>query len=230
MLSLPVHRRCFERIKKRARKAGSRTGEAMMKRVGHGQTRDATTVEAAGNRLRSLAVGVGVASAAPSFGYMFPELQQDEANVLKPERATVEALRALGAAMTDAPEVESVGGAKGPGDSAIPPIYTYFGQFLDHDITFDETSAGMPTLASLDVAPLSSLSGLRNSRTLRLDLDSDYEGSAPRDDADPRKMKIGPVELLNGTGPPLQRPPGKADGNDLPARSGATIRKRTGPR
>ena len=77
-----------------------------MKRVGHGQTSDATIVEAAGNRLRSLAVDAGVASAAASFGYMFPELQQDEGNVLKPERATVEALRALGAAMTDVPEVE----------------------------------------------------------------------------------------------------------------------------
>ena len=72
----------------------------------------------------------------------------------------------LGAAMTDAPEGEPVGGAKGPGDSAIPAIYTYFGQFLDHDITFDETSASVPALASLDLAPLSSLSGLRNSRTL----------------------------------------------------------------
>ena len=95
-----------------------------MKRVGHGQTRDATIVEAAGTRLRSLAVDAGVASAAASFGYMFPELQQDEGNVLKPERATVEALRALGAAMTDAPEVAPVGGAKGAGDSAIPAIYT----------------------------------------------------------------------------------------------------------
>src|SRR4051794_40608661 len=71
--------------------------------LGHGQTREATTVEAVANRLRSLAVGAGVASAATSFGYMFPELHQDEANVLKPERATVEALRALGAAMTDVP-------------------------------------------------------------------------------------------------------------------------------
>ena len=118
--------------------------------------------------------------------------------------------------MTDAPEVEPVGGAKGPGDSAIPAIYTYFGQFLDHDITFDETSASMPALASLDLAPLSSLSGLRNSRTLRLDLDSVYEGSAPRDDTDPRKMKIGSVEHLNDPNPPLGRPPGKSDANDLP--------------
>jgi len=87
---------------------------------------------------------------------------------------------------------------------------------LDHDITFDETSASMLSLASLDLAPLSSLSGLRNSRTLRLDLDSVYEGSAPRDDADPRKMKIGPVERLNSSNPPLARPPGKSDANDLP--------------
>ena len=94
-------------------------------------------------------VGVGVAPAALGFGYMFPELQQDEANVLKPERATVEALRALGAAMTDVPEAAPVGGAKGPGDSAIPAIYTYFGQFLDHDTALDETSASMPSLAVL---------------------------------------------------------------------------------
>ena len=74
----------------------------------------------------------------------------------------------------------------------------------------------MPSLASLDLTPLSSLSGLKNSRTLRLDLDSVYEGSESRDDADPRKMKIGPVERLNSSNPPLARPLGKSDANDLP--------------
>ena len=49
--------------------------------------------------------------------------------------------------------------------SKIPAGYTYFGQFVDHDITFDPASSLMRR---------NDPSGLRNFRTPRLDLDSVY--------------------------------------------------------
>jgi hypothetical protein len=49
-------------------------------------------------------------------------------------------------------------------DSRVPAGYTYFGQFIDHDITYDPASL---TLRS-------DLGGSRNFRTPRLDLDSVY--------------------------------------------------------
>ncbi len=56
-------------------------------------------------------------------------------------------------------------------DSKIPAAYTYFGQFVDHDITFDITA-----LSDSQVDP----NKLRNFRTPRLDLDCVY-GSGPAD-------------------------------------------------
>ncbi|MEM9037779.1 MAG: peroxidase family protein [Actinomycetota bacterium] len=56
-------------------------------------------------------------------------------------------------------------------NGGIPAGYTYFGQFVDHDITFDPTPSG---LRSVDP------SGLLNFRTPRLDLDCVY-GRGPDD-------------------------------------------------
>ncbi|MBS8228539.1 peroxidase family protein [Vannielia litorea] len=55
--------------------------------------------------------------------------------------------------------------------SDIPAGYTYFGQFVDHDITFDPTPLGVE---------LTDPEGLENFRTPRLDLDCVY-GSGPHD-------------------------------------------------
>lgn len=55
---------------------------------------------------------------------------------------------------------------------AIPAAYTYLGQFIDHDITFDPTS-------SLD--RINDPDALNNFRTPRFDLDSVY-GSGPQDE------------------------------------------------
>jgi hypothetical protein len=56
-------------------------------------------------------------------------------------------------------------------DSNIPAAYTYFGQFIDHDVTLDTTP-----LSESEVDP----NKLRNFRTPRLDLDCVY-GSGPGD-------------------------------------------------
>ena len=55
-------------------------------------------------------------------------------------------------------------------NNAIPAAYTYFGQFIDHDITFDDRANDLTT----PVPP----SELVNKRTPQLDLDSLY-GSGP---------------------------------------------------
>src|SRR5262249_47535182 len=83
---------------------------------------------------------------AGKFGRMFPELL--------PFTPPIDALDELGAAMVEnAP----------PTDNAdIPSGFTYFGQFVDHDITLDTT-----TLKELIVDPLA----LQNFRTPMLDLD-----------------------------------------------------------
>lgn len=103
-----------------------------------------------------------------------------------------ESLRALAESMRE-PESSSGGGwspAAPPADldnPAIPAGYTYFGQFLDHDITFDPVS-------SLDRE--NDPNALHDFRTPRFDLDSVY-GSGPQDEpfqydeANPGKLLLG---------------------------------------
>jgi nucleoid-associated protein YgaU len=156
---------------------------------------------------------------AQRFSYLFPSLQSDEANLLPTDPATNEALKQLGRSMEDdeAP----------PGNGAVPAIYTYFGQFVDHDITLEGNPDGLePELATspevlLDpgMKPLTTqqvLKALINLRTAAFDLDSVYGQPAPLDPAAAGKMLIGLVTLLGGTAPPLVRPDGKSDDNDLP--------------
>lgn len=80
----------------------------------------------------------------------------------KGEQADVDALIDLGMAM----EVERMANADIAGDSNIPAGYTYLGQFVDHDITLDETKLN----TTGDVDPET----VENIRTPGLDLDSVY--------------------------------------------------------
>ena len=64
------------------------------------------------------------------FDYMFRAVVDDPANRL-PEAdpaAMVTALKALGAAMVENPPADE-------DNSTIPTVYTYWGQFIDHDLT-----------------------------------------------------------------------------------------------
>jgi hypothetical protein len=92
------------------------------------------------------------------FGRMFPNLA--------PHQATEAALQELGAAMQE--EAARVNAPVGD-NPAIPAGFTYLGQFIDHDITFDTTP-----LPEVTVDPLA----VHNFRTPRLDLDCLY-GSGP---------------------------------------------------
>ncbi len=107
------------------------------------------------------------------FGYFFPPLDAPE-KYLPVAQSTVDDLDKLGNAMIEA-------GVENPsGDSTLPPVFTYWGQFLDHELTLrtDRESAvtnvavAHPPQASSTVETL-----LRNARTPRFDLDSVYGGS-----------------------------------------------------
>jgi len=108
------------------------------------------------------------------------------------------ARRKIAKAMTDG----------GGTDSDIPAGYTYLGQFIDHDLTFDRTDV----MLGEDIAPPDMLQG----RSPSLDLDSLY-GAGPDDpvsekfyEADGKRLKMGKTQGLGG--PPFQA----RDGFDLP--------------
>ena len=147
------------------------------------------------------------------FDFLFPALQEDEANLLPRTADKPAQLKSLGAAMVDADAVGE--------DSQIPAAYTYFGQFVDHDITLEaaDSSATLDQLLDPAMGPLTLVQirdAVRNLRTPTLDLDSVYDLPAPRDPANNDKMRLGKVTSLGGSAPPLLRPPGKTDDNDLP--------------
>ena len=100
----------------------------------------------------------GLDGAAPSrgrFGRMFPSLPAATLGV--------RAIDDLVDAMVVAPDI---------GDNPrIPAGFTYLGQFIDHDITFDPTS---------QLQKVNDPDALVNFRTPRLDLDSLY-GAGPAD-------------------------------------------------
>jgi hypothetical protein len=94
---------------------------------------------------------------ADRFGYMFPAGVRNATKL--PFNATMQALLTqLGNLMGDA-------GRETGADSIIPAGYTYFGQFVDHDITLDVSST---------IDAVQDANNIRNMRTPALDLDSIY--------------------------------------------------------
>lgn len=186
-----------------------------MPRVSHGAV---VTLEQVNTAVRSATVSnVGLSipfslDVVPNFkrfDFLFPKLQNNPNNLLPESQQTVEHLKQLGQTMRD---------VSAPGDNQDAPIpagYTYLGQFIDHDITFevvsDKVTINDPNLKPLSVETIRE--SIVNSRTATLDLDSVYDAPAPRDG---EKMVVGEVTPLNGTTVPLLRPPGKDDFNDLP--------------
>jgi heme peroxidase len=111
-------------------------------------------------------------------------------------------LRRLGNAMA----------AGGGGASQIPAGYTYLGQFIDHDLTFDKTNVTLGTF----ISPTQ----LLQARSPSLDLDSLY-GAGPQDpesakfyEADGLHLKMGKTVAADGI-------PAK-QGFDLPRGAGAS--------
>src|SRR5215208_1399122 len=200
-----------------------------MPRVAHGSSATPEQLRQAHEALaaRAAEVDLGFAVAAPAvlqnFDFLFPELQDDEANLLPRSATTVKRLKELGRAMVDPGPVT--------GDGKVPAIYTYFGQFVDHDITFETSSFTTAKLLAPGLAPLPEAQirdDLKNLRTASLELDSLYGPPAPRDPANHSRMLIGKVTKLNGTSVPFKRPPGKGDDNGLPREKRKPTRCATG--
>jgi nucleoid-associated protein YgaU len=195
-----------------------------MARLSHGKV----VAETEEKQLRRVASVVAADAATPdvvvatapddlhNFDFLFPELQDDPANLLPVSADTVARLKTLGAAMVDPNPADQADTA---GNSPIPAVYTYFGQFVDHDITLEQGAVGAVGLVADDLAPLpveEIRNGLQNTRSATLDLDSLYGAPAPTETANPARMHIGTVTSLNSQQLPEKRPPGKDNDNDLP--------------
>jgi Animal haem peroxidase len=136
------------------------------------------------------------------FGKMFPDLE--------PFRPPDNALRNLGRAMREtAPEDPALN------ISDIPAGFTYLGQFVDHDITFDQT-VGFPKIDDPEE--------IDQARTPTLDLDSLY-GLGPRRQPELYDQGVGPsratfkIGLTSSTPSPVgvgQPPAPVSLPNDLP--------------
>jgi hypothetical protein len=137
-----------------------------------------------------LAAAAGALAAAPpalpdiavdeqaDFGYFVPPLDAPE-NYLPAAAATVGELDTLGDLMIDAVEDPPV--PEDPGtDSTMPPVLTYWGQFLDHELTArTDRESEITSIKNPHPPAVSSTveSKFRNARSPRFDLDSVYGGS-----------------------------------------------------
>ena len=117
------------------------------------------------------------------FDYLLPQLKAKPESRL-PEAdppAVVKALNKLGEAMVDAADAEQTD-PKVEVNSTIPAVYTYWGQFIDHDLTANTDRAAVtgdvtnPNLRP--VPPDTVIKDLKNLRRPTLDLDSVY-GDGP---------------------------------------------------
>src|SRR5919112_1917082 len=196
-----------------------------MARLAHGSVPTTEDVSAARGALADASADIPFAFAvAPpvdlhDFDFLFPTLQDNPDNLLPTSAETVKQLKRLGRTMTD---TDALGASH---DSTTPAAYTYFGQFLDHDITLEAqtTSVGtsVPELIAEAMAPqdVSEIRNqLRNVRSATLDLDNLYNAPAPPDPTNAAKMRIGRVTDTGSDEVPLKKPKGKGRDNDLPRR------------
>ncbi|MDP2803962.1 MAG: heme peroxidase family protein [Phreatobacter sp.] len=142
------------------------------------------------------------------FGYMFPSL--------KPLVADDQALNALAAAMIDPVDQNNNVDPARADNPDMPAGFTYFGQFIDHDITLDLTSIGEKQ---------DDPEAQENFRSPALDLDSVYglgpDGSQFMYERDAATLKMLP-SLIIGNAPASDNPTGQSGpipdvpGGDLP--------------
>jgi len=142
------------------------------------------------NRDVDLPFSFAITSRTSSFDYLLPDLQTEHS--LLPESAeTYAGLVSLGASMVE-PESDACP------DTSIPSAYTYLGQFIDHDITFEAKSDDMVKLSDTDfrvLTPEEIDTKITNGRTPGLDLDNVYYNPAPRNCS---RMVLGFVSGVRG--------------------------------
>jgi hypothetical protein len=101
------------------------------------------------------------------FKYLFPDLHKDETNFLPPSVDTVNWLSKLGTSMCEKPGMKKK-------ETQIPSVYTYFGQFIVHDISLVPDTGVTKLLENPVPLPFEVVDNLPNPRTGFLDLDSVY--------------------------------------------------------
>lgn len=150
---------------------------------------------------------------ADPFDYMFPALARDPNALLPVGDATVEALNNLAEALTENTDTPDR-------NSNIPPVYTYWGQFIDHDITAtkSELDADILNASFVPQDPDVVTQKISNKRRAILDLDSVY-GDGPTGEAahfyDGPRLKLGQNTNIGG----VPRPELGLD-RDLPREAG----------
>ncbi|WP_076998366.1 peroxidase family protein [Variovorax sp. KK3] len=152
------------------------------------------------------------------FGPMFPALWNDRL----PDTP------GMAARLFDLAQSMQGGDRNASRNTPIPAVYTYLGQFIDHDITKTETLPALTSnmeaafhvaMAGRDIRPLDdeSMALLVNKRVPTLNLDSVLSSAAPRDDRG--ALVVGTV-TADGAPPrptlPFQEPAELAALHDLP--------------
>ncbi|UWU17494.1 heme peroxidase family protein (plasmid) [Rhizobium sullae] len=144
----------------------------------HGGTEKKRAVPRPSLRAAPPATGDVAVDEEADFGYFVPPLDAPE-NYLPNTAETIGELDELGEMLID---VVATPTSEDPTeDSTLPPVFTYWGQFLDHELTARTDREGAissmvnahPPVASSTVE-----SQFRNARSPRFDLDSVYGGSA----------------------------------------------------
>jgi len=176
------------------------------------------------------------------FDYLFLDLATDPAAHLPADNPTkiaaiVAGLKALGDAMVEDSLAPGEGPLQSTGNSTIPPVYTYWGQFIDHDLTANtDRDAEVSNITKQDLAPLPPAFVVRNLKNLRqptVNLDSVYGDGPTFDPSNPTqagrmydgiKLRVGkvaknPDPLPDPGNPPIRGepiPPERDDLRDLP--------------
>ena len=154
------------------------------------------------------------------FDYLFPALTTDPAAHLPADdpakiAAVVAGLKTLGDAMVEDSLAPGENPLQSNGNSTIPTVYTYWGQFIDHDLTANtDRVSTVSDITKPDLAPLPPafvVENLKNLRQPTVNLDSVY-GDGPTFDPsvptqagrmyDGIKLRVGKV----ATNPPKPAP------------------------
>ena len=154
-----------------------------LKHGGHALANDAAGAEDTAKKMDVVILPKGERPTETPFDYLFPQLEgKPDAHIPGDPAKVVADLKALASAMVDT----APGSATDPKiqvNSIIPAIYTYWGQFIDHDTTANTdrdskvSDITRPDLKPVPEAEVTKL--LKNLRRPNLDLDSLY-GNGPK--------------------------------------------------
>ena len=204
---------------------GKKNYRRLLKKVTHGADSTAAPSAAQPEALE-------IAEVTSRFDYLFGDLAAafPDHHLPGDPAAVTAALSRLAEAMIEA-EPPAGDELNGTGNSIIPPVYTYWGQFIDHDITANTDRNNEVSDITKDVIePLSPelvRTRLHNLRQPTLNLDSLY-GDGPDLDGEPTEsgelydgitLKVGPVADLPPFLPFERIPPLGDDARDLPRRA-----------